>query len=427
MQSDGVIEGKSAPESTVSGTHTETLLPAGGAARRLSRLFALLSVLAVAAILILAGYGIYRVYSHEMTRMAEATAIHVGESIFEQERATLLQWDGRSSAVAVRPEDFAGLDLRMKKFLRTFNMHKIKVFSAGKSIVYSTDAKVIGEVEADNVALDGVLAKGSVVSKLEFKNTVRDFNGEDRFSVDVVETYLPIRIDNFIVGAFEMYTDISATRDRVRRAMAYTLAVLAAVLVAVFAALYTPMHIGMARLRKAEERLRDLASVDGLTGVFNRRHVLDQIGAERERMLRAGGEEAAGCMALLMVDIDHFKRVNDTHGHLVGDEVLRATTSRLSAALRTYDFIGRYGGEEFLVALPGTDLAGGLLVAERMRACICDAPVRCGGVTLQVSISVGVATTLNADEQTTEILKRADAGLYKAKEGGRNRVCSVQS
>jgi len=401
-------------------------LTEGGASARLLRLFAVLSVIAAVSILALAGYGIYRVYSSEMLKMAEATAVHVGESIFEQERARLLQWGGKSTVIAVRPEEFAVLDLRMRKFLRTFGMHKIKVFSADRTIVYSTDAEIVGKVETGNTKLGKVLSDGIVMSQLEFKDTLRDLRGEDRFNVDVVETYVPLRADNFVVGAFEVYTDISAVRDHVSEAMVYTLAVLAVVLVAVFALLYLPMRAGMVRLRKAEDRLHELASMDGLTGVFNRRHVLERVSEERERMRRVHRGTATSSMAVLMVDIDHFKSVNDTHSHQIGDEVLRAITARLSAALRPYDFIGRYGGEEFLVVLPQTRLAEALRVAERIRAGVFDQPVRCNDIELQVSVSIGVATPIGANETDEQIVNRADQGLYQAKESGRNRVCSVQ-
>ncbi|MDH3319884.1 MAG: GGDEF domain-containing protein [Betaproteobacteria bacterium] len=415
-----------APAQPSGAARAASVPPEGDASVRLLRLFTVLSVLAVVAILVLAGGGIYRVYSIEMTKVAEETAIYVGNSIFEQERATLLRRDGQGVAVVVRPDDFAGLDERMKKFLRTFNMYKIKAFSADKTIVYSTDEKIIGKVEGSNSKLDGTLSAGTVVSQLENKDTVRDLKGEDRFHVDVVETYLPIRVDNVIVGAFEVYTDISSTRDRVLTAIAYTLAVLAVVLVVVFGLLYAPMHKGMVRLRKAEGRLREIASMDALTGIFNRRHVLDRLMEERERMRRVRVEEVLTCMSLLMVDIDHFKRVNDTHGHLVGDDVLQTVSSRLKSSLRAYDVIGRYGGEEFLVVLPATNLVEGMRVAERLRASVRDQPVRCGDLELQVSVSIGVAVTLDADEQIPQLLSRADQGLYKAKEGGRNRVCSVQ-
>jgi len=426
MQADGDTMRMGAPDRPSGAARAATALPDGSASMKLLRLFAVLSVLAVVAILVLAGGGIYRVYSIEMTKVAEETAVHVGNSIFEQERATLLQRDGRGVRVAVRPDDFAGLDERMKKFLRTFNMYKIKAFSADKTIVYSTDEKIIGMVDGNNFKLDSVLSAGTVVSQLEVKDTVRDLKGEDRFRVDVVETYVPIRVDDAIVGAFEVYSDVSSTRDRALTAMAYTLMVLAVVLVAVFGSLYLPMHKGMVRLRRAEGRLREFASVDALTGIFNRRHVLDRLTEERERMRRVRLEKAVRCMTLLMVDIDHFKRVNDTHGHLVGDDVLQAISSRLKSMLRAYDVIGRYGGEEFLVVLPATNLAEGMRVAERLRAGVCDQPVRCGGLELQVSISIGVAVTLDADEPIPQLLSRADQGMYKAKESGRNRVYSVE-
>jgi diguanylate cyclase (GGDEF)-like protein len=124
-----------------------------------------------------------------------------------------------------------------------------------------------------------------------------------------------------------------------------------------------------------------------------------------------------------MADLDFFKRVNDTYGHQVGDQVLVEMARRMSAAMRTYDAIGRYGGEEFLVILPGCALAEVAGQAERMRQAVSESPIQVGDAFISISISVGITSScnLNRPEQRS-MIDAADAGLYIAKQNGRNRV-----
>jgi len=156
-----------------------------------------------------------------------------------------------------------------------------------------------------------------------------------------------------------------------------------------------------------------LLLVDGLTGVPNRRALETALHVEAERMKRTG---TPFCVALL--DIDHFKRVNDEHGHGAGDEVLRAVGGTLAAQARVTDTVGRWGGEEFLAVLNGT-LAGAQVFGERTRAAI--EKVRCPPVE-RVTISIGLAE-VQPGESVLEAMSRADKRLYEAKAGGRNRVC----
>jgi diguanylate cyclase (GGDEF)-like protein len=123
-----------------------------------------------------------------------------------------------------------------------------------------------------------------------------------------------------------------------------------------------------------------------------------------------------------MLDIDHFKRVNDSHGHPAGDQVLEQLVRVCLGALRQHDRLGRMGGEEFLVVLPDTDLEGGLQVAERLRACVAAARPVVDGVELQLSISLGVAQLRPTESGAASLVRRADAALYHAKDNGRNRV-----
>lgn len=163
--------------------------------------------------------------------------------------------------------------------------------------------------------------------------------------------------------------------------------------------------------------VRRLAATDTLTEVHNRHQFFALAEAEWDAARLLGRPLAA-----MMLDIDHFKRVNDTHGHAAGDEVLRAVAQRCRAALRDGDVLGRYGGEEFALVLPGADESAALLVAERLRALIGGAPLAVPGGEVPVTISVGVAAAGDTTASLAALLNRADEALYAAKAAGRNRV-----
>jgi diguanylate cyclase (GGDEF)-like protein len=170
--------------------------------------------------------------------------------------------------------------------------------------------------------------------------------------------------------------------------------------------------------RAAQAELRRLASIDELTGVANRRWFTAMASRELERCRRFNHQ-----LALLMIDIDHFKRVNDTHGHAVGDEVLKAFTRVLEGNLRSVDLLGRLGGEEFAVVLPESDHNAAAHTAERLRAAVegLDFPFE-DGSGLRITTSVGIAILSTAGETLDSLLARADSALYAAKGEGRNRV-----
>jgi diguanylate cyclase (GGDEF)-like protein len=163
-----------------------------------------------------------------------------------------------------------------------------------------------------------------------------------------------------------------------------------------------------------DENLRQMALTDALTGLSNRRHFF----ATGEALLL---EPALEPMAALMLDIDHFKSINDRYGHQAGDDVLREIASRLKSALRHQDHLARLGGEEFAVLVSGLSTAGVIEIAERLRQAVAAAPVMSGGDEIEVRISIGVAQRRD-DENLGLVLQRADKALYAAKAGGRNRV-----
>jgi diguanylate cyclase (GGDEF)-like protein len=164
------------------------------------------------------------------------------------------------------------------------------------------------------------------------------------------------------------------------------------------------------------DETRALATTDGLTGLFNRTMMDRELERELGRVQRYGTE-----LALLVADLDHFKRVNDRHGHLAGDECLRAVAGVLRRSLRQVDLVCRYGGEEFAVIAPMTDELGAHTVAERLRAAVEKLVVRSGEVELKLTISVGIACHRQG-ETARDFFARADQALYAAKAAGRNRV-----
>jgi diguanylate cyclase (GGDEF)-like protein len=168
--------------------------------------------------------------------------------------------------------------------------------------------------------------------------------------------------------------------------------------------------------KRAEDDLTLLAAVDPLTGAYNRRQGEVLLGAEFDRRARDRRD-----FAVLTLDIDHFKAVNDRFGHSAGDEVLRAMVLASQRALRAIDVLVRWGGEEFLVILPNTDESGAVVVAERLRAALEATEIEAADMTrIRITVSIGVAAPRNDDRG--ELLHRADTALYAAKRGGRNRV-----
>ena len=170
-------------------------------------------------------------------------------------------------------------------------------------------------------------------------------------------------------------------------------------------------------LKESEERLRHLSITDPLTNTFNRRHFFDI--AEREI---ASARRHGRPTSLLAIDIDHFKRINDTFGHAVGDEALKAFTEACQGQLRASDLLGRMGGEEFAVLLPETDTVAARMVAERIRRRMAELVVPAGSEEVRFTVSIGISSCRAGERSVDALLSCADEALYLAKDAGRNRV-----
>lgn len=171
-------------------------------------------------------------------------------------------------------------------------------------------------------------------------------------------------------------------------------------------------------LFNAIAKLEAIVNIDELTQIYNRRH-LYALGQKETALAQRYGRP----LSVVMLDIDHFKHINDQYGHAAGDAVIRAVARRCSETVRAVDAAGRLGGEEFALLLPETGAQSAEQAAERLRAAIADMDVWSGSDRLRVTISAGVAAWGNGDAGFDDLLKRADRALYAAKHGGRNRVC----
>jgi diguanylate cyclase (GGDEF)-like protein/PAS domain S-box-containing protein len=169
-------------------------------------------------------------------------------------------------------------------------------------------------------------------------------------------------------------------------------------------------------LKRARDALEFKATHDGLTSLLNRAAILEMLDHELARSVREKGR-----VAVLLADLDHFKNINDTHGHLVGDDVLKEVAKRLVRTVRSYDLVGRYGGEEFLVVLPGCGIPDALARADHLREAIGESPIPTAKGPITITLSVGVIVAEEWERLSNEeILLNVDAALYAAKAAGRN-------
>ncbi|MBI5201194.1 MAG: GGDEF domain-containing protein, partial [Elusimicrobia bacterium] len=173
-----------------------------------------------------------------------------------------------------------------------------------------------------------------------------------------------------------------------------------------------------AALRTRVRELHLSSITDGLTGAFSHAYLQEALQLELEASRRSGRP-----VSVLMLDLDDFKKLNDTHGHLFGDRVLREVTETIAANIRQADVLGRYGGEEFAVIMPGADPATAVKVAERVRLAVSRSPISPPhAAPVPVRLSIGAATTADGQTSAPDLIRKADENLYRAKNGGKNRT-----
>lgn len=394
---------------------------------RLLRLLVLTAMVSICVIVILSGYGFYRIFSGFVITSAENDSVRLCNMMIDQQKPLLFDAvSSHSLELAIHENDLLPLDRNLRHFLKPFGIIKIKIYDNHKRIIYSTESKLIGKVDDTNPRLRNALS-GNIDAKLENKDKVHDLAEEQLLDVDVVETYVPITGETgAVLGSFEVYVNVTHYRDQIRHGVIMMTSMLILVLIAVFGFSYLLIRRGTCQLKQAHAQLESMAKIDALTDIANRGHLMVRGQEEFERLRRHWMKNqpilTLGC---IMLDLDHFKRVNDSKGHLAGDHVLKGVAQRMKECVRPYDVIGRYGGEEFAILLPDTNLEQTLMVAERIRSSISQGPFEIEDDKISITVSLGVSCSNENDQGLNDLLKRADEGLYKAKAAGRDRVSWV--
>lgn len=397
-------------------------------------LYVMTAVISVVTVVILSSFSFYRIFSGFVTKSAEEDSIQLCQLLRDQLSFNLIRTiPGQGEQLVVDDRNMAFLDQNMRAYLQTFNIIKIKIYDSNHRIIYSTKTTLIGKTDQNNRHLDNALS-GHIDTRQVTKEKAHDLADEPLMDVDVVETYVPILSSAGMqtgrgsaavrtLGSFETYVDVTRYREQIRLGVAVMTLITVAVLAAVFGFSYLLIRRSACRLKETQCKLEILAITDVLTGIANRRHVMARGEEEftRAERTRVKGAEAP-TLCCIMLDIDHFKHVNDTKGHPAGDEVLREVVCRLRKSVRPYDVVGRYGGEEFLILLPDTLFEEAMVVAERIRIDIRSEPFAICGEDLCISVSLGISCFHERDSSLNDLLKRADEGLYKAKHAGRDRV-----
>jgi diguanylate cyclase (GGDEF)-like protein len=407
-------------------TATNSLRPANDS-DRLLRLFVTTALVSIIVIILLSSYGFYRIFSGFVIAGAEDDSVRLSRVMIDQQKPLLLDAaSSHSIQLIVHDSDILPLDRNLRHFLQPFGIVKIKIYDNRRRIIYSTESTLIGRVDETNTRLRNALS-GTSDANLVTKDKVQDLAGEQLLNVDVVETYVPITNSaGEVLGCFEVYVNVTHYREQIIHVVIVMTALLVLVLAAVFGFSYLLVRRGARHLTQAKTQLDTLTKTDALTEISNRDHLMAKGQEEFERLknqrLKTQPASPLGCVLL---DLDHFKRINDAKGHLVGDHVLKGVAQRLRACVRPYDIFGRYGEEEFVVLLPDTNLEQSLVVAERIRNSMSRGPFEIDGDPISLTVSLGVSCSNENDQRLNDLLKRADEGLRKAKEAGRDRVSWV--
>jgi len=394
---------------------------------RLLRLLVITAMVSIVVIVLLSAYGFYRIFSGFVITSAENDSVRLSRVMIDQQKPFLFDASSSHSIdLLIHKEDILPLDRNLRHFLRPFGIIKIKIYDRSKRIVYSTDHSLIGKLDVHNKRLTNALS-GKIDAQLVTKDKIQDLAEEQLLNVNVVETYVPITsATGAVLGCFEVYVNVTHYREQVRYGVIVMTVLLVMVLSGVFGFSYLLIRRGAGQLKVAHEKLESMAKTDALTDIANRGHLMVRGQEEFERLRRYGMKNqpviSLGC---IMLDLDYFKRINDSKGHLAGDYVLKGVAQRLKESVRPYDIIGRFGGEEFAVLLPDTNLEQSLVVAERIRSSVCREPFEFEGAQIPVTASLGVSCSNENDQGLNDLLKRADEGLYMAKAGGRDRVSWV--
>lgn len=391
--------------------------------RALLRKFLWTGLLCLAVVLLLATYGIYRAYSWRLIESAHTEAKATCQVLLVKEKQHLLAVDDRGhTRLKLANSEQSNFEKRLQKYFKPFAIDTVRIWDLNHQAINNVGDGDNQRGPASLQALDQALT-GQSVSLLGKSDAVGLKGKIEGETENQVFSYLPIWGKNKeVLGAIEIRRSVESYRAKIRREVAFFAMLLGSALLALFGCVFFLVNKGANRLAQTQQVLHFLATTDPLTGLYNRREILARASKIFSKEQERKQHKDSVNFGLLMLDFDNFKGINDTYGHPIGDRVLQELASRLQAALRPYDIIGRVGGEEFMVALPESNLEQCQEIADRLCKTVQENPFEIDGMLIRGSISIGGATARPLDKGLESLLQRADQRLYQAKTRGKNRV-----
>jgi len=281
----------------------------------LFRFFIATTVTSIIVILFLVGLVFHGFLNRYVLKDAENESVRIAKAVLAEEIDKIITTSRDSTVyIDVKSGDIPRLDKHLRKLLSAFEIVKIKIYTPDTKVVFSTDMKIIGELDPLNIRLNRALA-GQYDSHVEKKEMVRDLADEQKLNVDVVESYIPITDKyNKVIGSFEVYVDVTEYSNQVHLAVVSSVCISAFTLFVVFGFAFFLVNKETKSVKKLQEILRIQAITDPLTGIFNKRQIILLIEIELSRLMRERkgvlSDSQLGC---IMIDIDKFKQINDTY------------------------------------------------------------------------------------------------------------------
>ncbi len=380
-------------------------------------------MLCLAVLLLLATYSIYRAYSWRLIESAHAEAKATCQVLLVKEKKHLLGIDDSGQTrLSLTDTEQTRFNKRLQKYFKPFDIDTVRIWDLNRRVINHTQAESNHPTSVVPPALDRALAGQSFSLLGKDSDAGLEVNDGGRAANQVI-SYLPIwGRSKEVLGAIEIRRSVESYRTEIRRGVTFFALLLGSALLALFGCVFILVSKSANRLAETQQLLHALATTDSLTGLYNRREILARASNSFAKEQENKRHKTPTNFGLLMLDFDDFKGINDTYGHPVGDRVLQELANRLQGALRPYDMLGRVGGEEFMIALPDSNLEQCQEIAERLCKTVRANPFEVNGLQIGGSISIGGATAHPMDRNLEALLQRADERLYQAKNRGKDRA-----
>lgn len=394
--------------------------------QRLLSSFVLLLIVAGLFIFTIAGRGFHHVVDNTTSTQHRSLAHAAIHDLIT--RPFFIQSGERGLSVNPSHSDESAFRTEAANYLHAFNVFFLTIYDQDLQPILTLSSNSRPYRIDDEKLKEAHATRSPIGEDAEFTDITSLRDGTRLSNREVIIVHTPLHDANRVIGYATVGIDSTLTHHTTHLAVEHAHQTLVLSILVAFFVLFLPMYLGVqaliqehADLVALNTKLNELASIDTLTKIYNRRSLTEQVQLEFERLRRNSYQRTSLCV--LMADIDHFKRINDSFGHQAGDVVLAEVAARIKEAVRGYDVVGRYGGEEFLIMLPNTNAEGAHTVGERIRMKVSDLPVSLADHRLvNVTISIGISVVHDPATPEDRAISVADTALYEAKEQGRNRV-----